>query len=135
MSTPTRTPKCLVIQLEAVRLHPTVFPVRLKQHLIHQPAFIFTDSYATRFTTCTTSNGPIHFGRSFQLAFWHASGPRNFTLKSTLTPVDKTFQNTFLVHDVTIGVLTTGPRLQSASNDTFLQPNYYTYSNSDLGST
>jgi hypothetical protein len=34
---------------------------------------------------------------------------------------------------VTIGVLTTGPRLQNACNDTFLQPNYYTYSNSDLG--
>jgi hypothetical protein len=34
--------------------------------------------------------------------------------------------------DVTIGVLTTGPRLQNACNDTFLQPNYYTYSNSDL---
>jgi hypothetical protein len=32
---------------------------------------------------------------------------------------------------VTIGVLTTGPRLQNACNDTFLQPNYYTYSNSD----
>jgi hypothetical protein len=36
---------------------------------------------------------------------------------------------------VTIGVLTTGPRLQNACNDTFLQPNYYTYSNSDHGST
>jgi hypothetical protein len=36
-------------------------------------------------------------------------------------------------HTVTIGVLTTGPRLQNACNDTFLQPNYYTYSNSDLG--
>jgi hypothetical protein len=34
---------------------------------------------------------------------------------------------------VTIGVLTTGPRLQNACNDTFLQPNYYTYSNSDHG--
>jgi hypothetical protein len=32
-----------------------------------------------------------------------------------------------------IGVLTTGPRLQNACNDTFLQPNYYTYSNSDHG--
>jgi hypothetical protein len=34
---------------------------------------------------------------------------------------------------VSIGVLTTGPRLQNAYNDTFLQPNYYTYSNSDHG--
>jgi hypothetical protein len=34
---------------------------------------------------------------------------------------------------VTIGVLTTGPRLQNACNDAFLQPNYYTYSNSDHG--
>jgi hypothetical protein len=35
--------------------------------------------------------------------------------------------------NVTIGVLTTEPRLQNACNETFLQPNYYTYSNSDLG--
>jgi hypothetical protein len=34
--------------------------------------------------------------------------------------------------NVMIGVLTTGPRLQNACNDTFLQPNHYTYSNSDL---
>jgi hypothetical protein len=35
--------------------------------------------------------------------------------------------------DVTIGVLTTGPRSQKACYDVHLTPNYYTYSNSDLG--
>jgi hypothetical protein len=43
------------------------------------------------------------------------------------------FVDLFLASIVTIGVLTTGPRLQDACNDTFLQPNYYTYSNSDQG--
>jgi hypothetical protein len=34
---------------------------------------------------------------------------------------------------VTIGVLTTGPRSQKACYDVHLTPNYYTYSNPDLG--
>jgi hypothetical protein len=34
---------------------------------------------------------------------------------------------------VTIGVLTIGPRSQKACYDVHLTPNYYTYSNSDLG--
>src|SRR6476620_2598417 len=70
-------------------LYPAVFPVRLKKRYVKlrmdSPARIHFNSYATGPTTCTTSNGPIHLGRSLRdvsLCF----RLRYFVLNSTLSP-------------------------------------------------
>jgi hypothetical protein len=92
----------------------------------------FLPRFHFKMTVPLWTNFPVHkVLAKIQAGSLSLKGPGTRNYDSSLVDICPTCSLSL----VTIGVLTTGPRLQNACNDTFLQPNYYTYSNSDHGST